>query len=265
MKFAKYEGLGNDFIIVDAQDESIDATRAAELCDRHTGIGADGVLTVDAKAHTMHVLNADGSTAEMCGNGLRCVVWHLRRTGVLSGDEITIETDAGPHRCWIRGPGDVEVAMRAGTVEPGQVPIVGDEPLIDAPLRELDGRPIRFTAVGMGNPHLVTFDSVGDARRQLGPDLQADPRFPESVNVGFAEDMPGGFRLWVFERGSGWTRACGTGACAAVFAAVQTGRADVDEPVAIRLPGGPLTITVRSEAIHMRGPAKHVFNGIIPK
>lgn len=263
MQFAKYEGLGNDFIIVDAS-EPIDAARAAELCDRHTGIGADGVLLVDAKRPSMQVLNADGSDAEMCGNGLRCVAWHLRRVGALSRDETVIETAAGPHHCWIRGPGDVEVVMRAGTVDPGEVPVASPQPLIDAPLREIGGRAIRFTAVGMGNPHLVTFDAVGDARLDIGPDLQADARFPQSVNVGFAEDMPGGFRLRVLERGSGWTRACGTGACAAVFAAVQTGRAVLDEPVAILLPGGPLTITVKPDAIHMRGPAKHVFNGIIP-
>lgn len=263
MKFAKYEGLGNDFIIVDA-GESIDRARAAELCDRHTGIGADGVLIIDPKGPSMRVYNADGSDAEMCGNGLRCVAWHLRRTGALSGDEVTVDTAAGPHRCWIRGTGDVEVAMRAGTLEPDRVPVAGGEPLVDAPLARVDGNAIRFTAVGMGNPHAVTFDPVGEARLKIGPQLQSDSRFPESVNVGFAEDMPGGFRLWVLERGSGWTRACGTGACAAAFAAVQTERAVMGEPVAIRLPGGALTITVQPEGIHMRGPARHVFNGIVP-
>lgn len=264
MKFAKYEGLGNDFIIVETGEGSIDAARAAKLCDRHTGIGADGVLLVDTKKPSMQVLNADGSIAEMCGNGLRCVVWHLRRIGALKGDEVTIQTDAGPHRAWIRGTSDIEVVMQAGTVAPELVPVTGGQPVVDEALREVDGKPIRFTAVGMGNPHLVTFDPVGEARLQLGPDLQADSRFPQSVNVGFAEDIPGGFRLWVFERGSGWTRACGTGACAAAFAAVQTKRAVVGEPIAIKLPGGPLTITVRDEGIHMRGPAQHVFNGILP-
>ncbi len=98
MRFAKYEGLGNDFVIVEG---AVEITVAAALCDRHLGIGADGVLMLDRDVPSMRVVNADGSTAEMCGNGLRCLVWHLRRVGALRSDEVVVQTDAGPHRCWL--------------------------------------------------------------------------------------------------------------------------------------------------------------------
>ena len=111
----------------------------------------------------------------------------------------------------------------------------------------------------------MTFDPVGDARFELGPKVQADPRFPEGVNVGFARDIEGGFELHVLERGSGWTQACGTGACAAAVAAIATERAFRGEPIGIHLPGGPLTITVSDDMVRMRGPARHVFDGVFEK
>ena len=263
MRFAKYEGLGNDFVLVDAAAE-VGPAQARRICDRHRGVGADGVLLVRRAPARMDVLNADGSVAQMCGNGLRCVVWHLHRVGALEGPEVVVDTAAGPHRCWLRGDGDVEVEMRAGSLRPGDVPVRSDGPLLDAPLLEQDGAPVHVTAVGMGNPHAVVFDPVGDARRTLGPRIQADRRFPEGVNVGFARAIPGGFELHVLERGSGWTQACGTGACAAVVAAVATGRARRGEPTVVRLPGGALTITVGDDAVRMRGPARHVFDGVLP-
>ncbi len=263
MRFAKYEGLGNDFVIVEAP-ATVSPEEARRICDRHLGVGADGVLLVERRPASMRVLNADGTVARMCGNGLRCVVWHLRRVGVLTSEEVVVETSAGPHRCWLRGDGDVEVEMRAGTLRPEAIPLVADAPLVQAPFLHHEEGTLRVTAVGMGNPHAVTFDPVGDARFDLGPRVQADPRFPEGVNVGFARPLEDGFELHVLERGAGWTQACGTGACAAAVAAVATGRARNGEPVAVHLPGGTLTITVLGDATRMRGPARHVFDGDLP-
>lgn len=266
LRFAKYEGLGNDFIVVD--DLDVTAEQAAALCDRHLGIGADGVLVVRAggdAAPSMHVINADGSIPEMCGNGLRCVALHLARTGKLEGREVTVETAAGPHACRVLPDGRVAVQMTVPTLDPARIPVRASAPLIDAAF-EIDGATLRITAVSMGNPHAVTFDDVGDARHSLGPRIERDARFPERVNVGFARiDPSGAIDLSVWERGAGWTRACGTGACAAAVAAVTTGRARRDTPIEVRLPGGPLEIVVGREAnpVQMTGPARHVFDGTI--
>lgn len=275
LAFSKYEGLGNDFVIVDVDAwGSRPDHDAIAICDRFTGVGADGVLVVDARRPSMRVINADGSTSEMCGNGLRCVVLHLARRASLgepvafTGHDVVVQTDAGPHPSVVvssfdRGA-EVEVRMRVPSLAPADLPLVAPAPLVDAPF--VDG--VRFTGVSMGNPHAVTFDAVDRlARLALGPRVQSDARFPEGVNVGFARptDDPRTFELDVFERGSGWTRACGTGACAAAVAAVVTGRAGRHEPVVMRLPGGPLTILVGAEhePVRMRGPARHVFDGVL--
>ncbi|HJL27574.1 MAG TPA: diaminopimelate epimerase, partial [Polyangiaceae bacterium LLY-WYZ-15_(1-7)] len=245
VRFAKYEGLGNDFVVIErAELSDVSPAQAIAWCDRHLGVGADGVLLVDRASPSMRVINADGSVPEMCGNGLRCVVWHLARVDALpGGDEVVVQTGAGPHACrLLRGEGgaEVEVAMRAPSLAPADVPVDAAAPLVDAPF--LEG--LRVTAVSMGNPHAVTFDDVGARRGSLGPRVQEDARFPEGVNVGFARPAHAGFELAVYERGAGWTRACGTGACAAAVAAVETGRAERHAPLPIHLPGGTLTITV---------------------
>ena len=274
--FAKYEGLGNDFIVVDADaPDAFDASLAAPdiiaaLCDRHRGVGADGVLLAGVLAGVpfMRVLNADGSEPEMCGNGLRCVALHLARTGRLArmSSELVFDTGAGPHGVWLHSVGEagvVEVEMRAPSLLPGDVPVCADGPLIDAPF-DVDGRVLLVTAVSMGNPHVVTFDVLPDAvRLALGPRLEGDARFPERVNVGFAELSGGQFVLRVFERGVGWTRACGTGACAAGVAAVETGRAARGADLHVELPGGTLVVRVGAPGarVHMTGPACHVFDG----
>ncbi|MBO6940165.1 MAG: diaminopimelate epimerase [Deltaproteobacteria bacterium] len=263
LRFSKYEGLGNDFIIVDGAAQ-VDTERAVELCDRHRGIGADGVLIVNASAPSMEVINADGSVPEMCGNGLRCVVWHLVREGHFErGAEHQIQTGAGPHLAKLHGDGDVEIWMSAPTLEPKEVPMAADGPRVDAPI-EVVGRTLSFTAVGMGNPHAVIFDELTAAERlEYGPQVQAHQWFPAGVNVGFARMVDGGLELHVLERGSGWTQACGTGACAAAVAAVETGRAERGTPIRVELPGGALTIVVGEpgERVRMRGPARHVFDG----
>jgi diaminopimelate epimerase len=162
----------------------------------------------------------------------------------------------------------VRIAMRPASLEPSDVPVLRDAPMIDIELRPLDAS-VHVTAVSMGNPHAVLFDTTGAARFGLGPLLQNHPLFPQKANVGFARmlERADGARpameLFVYERGAGWTEACGTGACAAAVAAVETGRASRGQPIEVNLPGGPLEIVVgeRSDRIRMTGPARHVFSG----
>jgi diaminopimelate epimerase len=278
LTFEKYEGLGNDFVIVEAPASSLTVDQVRALCDRHRGVGADGVLFVDTAGErpAMRVINADGSVAEMCGNGLRCVALHLARKGAAPiGSPFAVDTDSGPHLCRVLeldgARGTVEVAMRHASLAPGEVPVRHEGPMIDVELMPL-GTPVRVTAVSMGNPHAVLFDDASEAARAaLGPAIQDDPRFPEKANVGFARMLATGgegrraMELHVYERGAGWTEACGTGACAAVVAAVETGRAARGEPVEVRLPGGPLEIVVGApgERVRMTGPARHVFAGSV--
>jgi diaminopimelate epimerase len=155
--------------------------------------------------------------------------------------------------------------MRPASLAPADVPVRAPAPLRDEPL-ELGGRTLRWTAVSMGNPHAVTFDDPGGARSALAPLVQAAAMFPNGVNVGFAHMRgPRALELAVFERGAGWTEACGTGACAAAVAAVETARAPRGEALSVQLPGGTLTIVVppAGERISMTGPARHVFDGVL--
>lgn len=268
--FTKYEGLGNDFIVV---DEEVTEAQAIAMCDRHLGIGADGVLITGMRSgrHFMKVINADGSRPEMCGNGLRCVALHLAGHGVAGAEAFEVDTDAGPHPCRVLPTGDVEVQMAVPVFEASRIPValgagVPDSlEIIDAPW-EVGGRMVRVTCVSMGNPHVVIFDEVGEEATVLGPLLESDSRFPERVNVGFATlDGYGGMDLAVYERGVGWTRACGTGACAAAVAAVEVGRAERATPTEVRLPGGALSIGVgaRGAPVSMTGPARRVFTGTL--
>jgi diaminopimelate epimerase len=268
--FTKVEGLGNDFVVLERRTASSAAiadelaqlqARAKAICDRRTGIGADGILVVgppqsaDAIA-SMIVVNADGSRPQMCGNGLRCVALLLARA--TDRDRFTIDTDAGarPIAVTERGePGWVEVDM-GPAVELG----------ITAPAAA-DGR--SFLGVSMGNPHAIAFVTAPDdpevLARVLGPGLATDPAYPEGTNVEFARVEPNGrIRLVVWERGAGLTEACGTGACATAAAAVRTGRVPGDAPVWIDLPGGALRIDVPKDAsasVRMGGPARMVFTG----
>lgn len=269
LPFFKYEGLGNDFVLVEIQvlgGLQISTDQAITLCDRHRGVGADGVLVLDTETPSMGVINSDGSVPEMCGNGIRCAALHLARRAAVRDLEVTIDTLAGPHWCLVvNEPGAESVAVRMAppSLVPSDLPLHSAAPWLDHPLSVVD-RTVRFTGVSFGNPHAVTFDDLGDARFQIGPAVQADPHFPESVNVGFVSERDrDGFRLDVFERGAGWTLACGTGACAAAVAAVETGRAERDEELHIRLPGGTLSVTVGApgDTVLMEGPARFVFGG----
>jgi diaminopimelate epimerase len=276
--FWKYEGLGNDFIVVDhLEAPNLTAETAAAMCDRHFGVGADGVLLTglrDAKPF-MRVINADGSVPEMCGNGLRCVALFLVERGYLPNRSFIVETDAGPHPVHVaeaadaKGARQVSVHMRPASLAAGDVLRSGTGEAIDAPFEgafDADGSPLRMTCISMGNPHAVFFDAARDRAQMavLGPRIERDPRFLAGANVGFAAMREAGsLDLTVWERGVGFTLACGTGACAAAVAAVETRRAARGTPLTVHLPGGPLTICVgeRGAPIEMTGPARCVFRG----
>jgi diaminopimelate epimerase len=260
LRFAKYEGLGNDFLIVDAPNEALlEATHVAKLCDRHFGVGGDGVLLVTpptslgARA-TMVVLNADGSRPEMCGNGLRCVALHLALQDRAQAVSFIVDTDAGPRLVAVERNdklASVSVGMGRGLPEGELEHTFGSAKLA-------------FSRVSMGNPHAVTFDAGLDERAldELGPALSA--LFPAGSNVELVTTR--GQRvldLLVWERGVGRTLACGTGACAVVVAAARQGRVPFDCEIEVRLPGGPLHISVSRETLDvtMRGPARRVFSG----
>jgi diaminopimelate epimerase len=247
--FAKYHGLGNDFVVIEGP--LMDPERARRLCDRHFGIGADGILTLlPPRAGGdvfMHVYNADGSTAEMCGNGVRCVARFLAASRKLAG-RLTIETPAGPKSCTLHDDGTVSVEM-------------GPAKDLGADSVDVEGEATAGWRISMGNPHLVLFAKADAERaRRLGPPLE----LAQGANVGFAFlRHQTSLELVVWERGAGLTLACGTGACAAVAAHVRAGKIAAATPVRVRLPGGELSITASADltSIVMRGPAERVFEG----
>jgi diaminopimelate epimerase len=286
VRFSKYQALGNDFVVVDLREgaEPVPSPQAPHvvqaLCDRRRGVGADGVLLVmppssgEADAR-MRTLNADGSEAEMCGNGLRCVAAFLANDQAPTSS-LLVDTGAGPLSCTVeRGPGGLD----AVTVELGppgllhpEIPMEGPEHqrCVDATL-EVEGVALAITAVAIGNPHAVTFsEAAGDELRgeaeTLGPSVEVHPRFPQRTNAGFARAISRTeLELFVWERGVGLTPACGTGACAAAVAACLGGLAEPGEEITVHQAGGSLAITVAPQCsgLRMRGPARHVYDGHI--
>jgi diaminopimelate epimerase len=258
LRFSKYHGLGNDFVLVEGSTPSPE--RARRICDRRRGVGADGVIAIlpprTPGAHAaMHVTNSDGSVAEMCGNAIRCVAKHLAERRGLSGT-LLIDTDAGTKTCTLhRGPAG-EVA--AVSVEMGGAALEGESTFTVA------GETLHAARVSMGNPHAVLFERDAPTQERagrVGPEIER--AVPGGVNVGFARPGPEAIDLVVWERGAGLTDACGTGACAAAVASIRRGAARPGAPVLVRLPGGALEITVSADLsrVTMRGPAERVFEG----
>jgi diaminopimelate epimerase len=256
--FDKYEGLGNDFIVVEA-DRPLAPDRVTRLCDRHFGIGADGVLVVSrgvsaGSRATMIVQNADGSRPEMCGNGLRSVALHLARHDTVDRADYVVDTDAGRRRCVVERHGDTAtVDIDMGRAEPQ-----------DDHTAELDGRAFSFRRVSMGNPHAICLDGLLDAAfvDRLAPSVSAG--IPGGTNVEFVGQRGStSFDVIVWERGVGRTLACGTGAAATAAALAIAGRAPFGEPIEIWLPGGPLEVSVAEGTleVRLRGPARRVFSG----
>jgi diaminopimelate epimerase len=272
MRFWKYHGLGNDFVLVENLDGSVpkDPYFVRSVCHRRFGVGADGILYLEHSAKAdfaMRVMNSDGSEAEMCGNGIRCLAKHVYDFGHKKEDRVTIETLAGVMNIKL----DVDqgkavaatVEMGAPRLERRDIPVQGEGRFIDQPV-EAEGMTLHGTAVSMGNPHLIIFDELSDEEvERLGPTVHAHPLFPRRTNVEFVKSVDGILDVKVYERGAGWTMACGTGACATAVAAGLLGKAPFGEEVPVRLPGGILWIKVSKELdmVTMRGPAALVFEG----
>lgn len=265
LRFAKYEGLGNDFLVVDTKSEGeVSEASAAKLCDRRRGVGGDGVLLVlppssAASRARMRVINADGSVPEMCGNGLRCVALHLATGGAPPTEptEFTVETDAGPKVCVVApdGGGGAEI-----TIDMGVVSVTGETSIT------IDDRTFAFVTADAGNPHAIYTGPFtrADAER-FGHALATHPSFPRGSNIELvAQTSPTRAEVLVWERGVGITLACGTGACATARVLTSLGRSPFDEEITIELLGGPLAIRVaRDGRVRMRGPARLAFEGVV--
>ena len=257
MRFTKMHGLGNDFLLVYGQVPENAGPLCAALCDRRFGVGADGVIFLCASSVAdcnMRIFNADGSEANMCGNGIRCAGKYVYDHGLTQKTELTVETRSGIRNLTLKTGDDGKV--NAAAVD------MGNAKLLEKTLLLPMGTGM---AVSVGNPHAVCFaDSVKNVPLSLwGPMIEHDERFPDGVNVEFVQVLsPQKLRMRVWERGCGITMACGTGACASVFAAVKRGLCPVGEPVEVKLDGGSLFITAdETDHIRMEGPAVTVFSG----
>ena len=272
--FLKYQGLGNDFILLDRRQSGVDIDAATSrwLCDRRLGVGADGVLVLlpsESAMARMVVHNADGSIAEMCGNGLRCAVKYLVDNSGEKPEGIQVETGAGVLACapgyGADGVASVEISMGpARLVAPNLPSGATGQPFLDAPVPGHDG--LRGHAISMGNPHLVLLGHPLDDASRLGPQLERHPQFPQRTNVEFVRVDEDTLNVVVWERGCGLTQACGTGACAAAAAAVLARQRPPDAWLRVTLPGGDLHIRVPADLsdIRLRGPAAFVFTGVVP-
>ncbi len=282
LNFVKMHGCGNDFVVVDGFAEPLPegmAEVAMRLCDRHFGIGADGVLALYPACgydFEMRIFQPDGSEAEMCGNGIRCAAFYALRQGIVKGRDLRVKTKAGLIRPLVNEDmTEVRVDMGVPRLAAAEIPCrlngsvcAGAETVVGEAVIEqglaVAGREFAVTAVSMGNPHAVIFiDEPVESYpvREYGPLIENDAAFPARANVEFAEVIDGGhIRVRVWERGCGETLACGTGSCATGVAAILTGR--VKDEVDIMLPGGTLHISWRpGESVFMTGAAKVVFAG----
>jgi diaminopimelate epimerase len=271
VRFSKLHGTGNDFLVTVALADSPapHAALARALCDRHRGVGADGLITLlpgaDGADCAMELRNADGAVAEMSGNGVRCLAWVAVREGLAHDDELVVDTGGGRRTValWM-----VDDELRGASVDMGPVTFDPARIPLDAPSAfdleaTFHGVTYHGDAAGVGNPHLVLLvDDVSTARvTQHGPRLEVDERFPNRTNVEFVSPSPrGGIDMRVWERGVGETLSCGTGACAA--AAVAHRRGMVDEQVIVHVRGGDLTIGL-GDTVQLGGEVQHVFDAEI--
>ena len=270
MKISKWHGLGNDFILTElSKSSSFDIRGAVEqLCDRHFGVGADGVVTIrhlSGNAFEMRIYNADGTEPEMCGNATRCVGLYIKRRMLARGDEFELRTKGGIVRPKVLENGTVRVDMGEPRLLRGEIPVAGNpaEQAREVKLRA-DGRDFTAFCVSMGNPHAVIFvpDIEAVELEKWGPVLECDPQFPKKINVEFVEvRSPGMVRMRVWERGCGITMACGTGSCATAVAGHLSGR--TGSCVTVLLDGGELLVehSAADNHVYMTGPAVEVFRG----
>jgi diaminopimelate epimerase len=274
MKFAKYQGVGNDFVLFADPDDRLEITEvmAARLCDRRFGIGADGVIRVapgrDGVDFMMDYRNSDGSIGEMCGNGIRCLAIFARKEGLTDATELKIATGAGIKALTVMDDDRVRVDMGSPIFEPAKIPVDHTSPFgLRICLPPDFGECYEFDCVSIGNPHAVTFVEDIDAVEveRIGRQVETSHHFPNKANVEFVRVVsPEKVETRVWERGSGQTLACGTGACAVgVVARLQR---NTNEEVTVVLPGGELQIewsgAIKDEQpVFMTGPVEHSFEG----
>jgi diaminopimelate epimerase len=274
LPFVKMHGIGNDYVYVDcfAHRVADPVALARRISPRRTGIGSDGLILIcpsDTADCRMEMYNADGSRGEMCGNGIRCVGKYVAEHGLSDANPLRVDTDAGIKKLYLESHNGVvdrvTVDMGAPVLDGPRIPVAAEGRVIDAPL-EVAGREYRITCVSTGNPHCVLFlpEVEGLDLERLGPKFEHHPFFPRRVNTEFVRvDGPRALRMRVWERGSGETAACGTGACATLVAAVLTDRAE--RRATLHLNGGDLDIEWRAadDHIYMAGPAAEAFRGDI--
>lgn len=276
MKFTKMHGIGNDYVYVNCFEEKVDDPEKVSIfvSDRHFGIGSDGLVLImpsDKADFRMRMFNADGSEGNMCGNATRCIGKYVYDNHLTDKTEITLETRSGIKKLTLYPEnGKVQtvlVDMGKAILDPALIPVKSEgSEFISKPV-EVDGKTVTMTAVSMGNPHAVTYvDDVDSLElEKIGPAFENHPLFPERVNTEFAkiiDDSTVQMRVW--ERGSGETWACGTGACATAVASVKNGYFPYDKEITVKLRGGDLYITYKSDGtVLMRGPATTVFTGEI--
>lgn len=271
--FQKWQGTGNDFIIPDISTQNLYSqlkTKAAELCDRRKGIGADGLLLLLPSAiadFKMVIINSDGSEPEMCGNGIRCLAAYILSNNLSAKKALTIETGAGIKEVAIENSGMIKVNMGAPVLDAPAIPVALKSGLVIKEKITIGNKMMEFTAISMGNPHAVfyTDHADDDLVKGCGPQIEKHPLFPNKINVEFITVLSNkeiAMRVW--ERGCGETQACGTGACASVVSGILNKLHDNN--VTVHLPGGDLHIQwtgQQSDPVLMTGPAQHIFHGTV--
>lgn len=277
MKFTKMQGIGNDYVYVNCFQEKVEnpGELAVRVSDRHFGIGSDGLILIKPSEEAdfrMEMYNADGSEGAMCGNGIRCVAKYVYDYGLTDQTSLSVETKSGIKYLDLTIEDgkvcQVRVNMGAPELEPRKIPVVSDkERVIDQPI-EVQGRIYHMTCVSMGNPHAVVYlDDVKNLKiEEIGPEFESHSCFPDRVNTEFVrvvDEHTVEMRVW--ERGSGETLACGTGACAVAVASIVNGY--VNGEVTVKLLGGDLKIfwDEKENLVYMTGPATVVFDGEIPE
>lgn len=275
MRFSKYQGIGNDFVMLADPDGALrlDPALVRRLCDRRFGIGADGVIRVAPSGHGvdffMDYVNSDGSIGEMCGNGIRCLALFVRDEGMTKATELRVETRAGVKTVGITSDGSVRVDMGPPLFRPEEIPVRWEGPDALHAKIDLDEGVLEAVCLSMGNPHAVLFvdDPAAAPVTTVGPIIEVHPMFPSKTNVEFARvESSERVTMRVWERGSGETLACGTGACAvAVAARLLRG---VEETLTVALPGGEVRVEWSGAVdvtahVFMTGPATKSFEGEI--
>ena len=278
MKFTKMHGIGNDYLYVNCFQETVKNPSAVArfVSDRHFGIGSDGLILIkpsDIADCEMEMYNLDGSKGAMCGNGIRCVAKYAYDYGIVNKTDITVATGSGIKTLHLTLNDNnkveaVRVNMGAPILKTSEIPVAFEsETAISAPI-EVDGKTYAFTGVSMGNPHAIIYMEEIDSMdiEKIGPSFENHPMFPDRVNTEFVRILDSHtVQMRVWERGSGETMACGTGACAVAVASILNGHVDGDKPVTVKLLGGDLEIFWNREEnlVYMTGPATTVFDGEI--